>query len=222
MILNSSTNAWKWTKLEELFIHVRWSSLLDTKVSSHWQTKMMCWELNQVCDMKIDTFGESTIYTASSQTAPSCASQCHSDVTFGQLNHSSSLVSSSASWPPLNLSNTCMSRCTPIAHYNLFAKKTNREQNHFFTKQNIVCKNRANVLLYTVRCSPSIFARTYSPLGISFFRWKTPLLPHCKPCEQCTAKNLFAKHGENLLYIIRCTSLFHLFVLVSKLFANNV
>ncbi len=39
-----------------------------------------------------------------------------------------------------------------------FANTTNREQNHFFAEQNIVRENRVNVLLYTIRCSPSIFA----------------------------------------------------------------
>ncbi len=82
----------------------------------------------------------------------------------------------------------------PLAHYTLFANITNREWNHFFTAQIIVRENRANMLLYTVRCSPSIFERTYLPLEISFFRQKSPLcsskrpLPQHKSCEQCMAK----------------------------------
>ncbi len=64
--------------------------------------------------------------------------------------------------------------------------------------------------------------------GISFFQRKTPLclskrpLPPHKSCEQCTAKNLFTKHGECLLYTILCTSFFCHFTIVSSLFANNV
>ncbi len=46
---------------------------------------------------------------------------------------------------------------------------TNRWRNHFFTEQNIVCENRVNLLLYTIRCSMSIFVRTYSQLGIFFY-----------------------------------------------------
>ncbi len=38
------------------------------------------------------------------------------------------------------------------ARYTLFANMTNRGQNNFFSE------NEMNVLLYTVRCSPSIFA----------------------------------------------------------------
>ncbi len=108
--------------------------------------------------------------------------------------------------------------------YTLFANRTNRKWNPFFAEQNIICENRANVLLYTVRCSPSIITSG----RISFFQWKIPLcslkrlLPRPKSCEQHTTKNLFTKHGEHLLYTIRCTSLFHHFVLVSLLFANSV
>ncbi len=71
---------------------------------------------------------------------------------------------------------------------------TNRERNHFFAEQNIDLENRANVLLYTIHCLPLIFARTYSPLGISFFRQKTSLclskgpLPRRKSCELRTTK----------------------------------
>ncbi len=39
---------------------------------------------------------------------------------------------------------------------------------------------------------------------------------------QCTAKNLFPKHGERLLYTIRHTSFFCRFVPISLLFANSV
>ncbi len=65
-------------------------------------------------------------------------------------------------------------------------------------------------------------------MGNFFFRWKTPLclskrpLPRCKSCEQQMVKTLFAKHGEHLLYTIRCMSFFHHFALVSSLFANSV
>ncbi len=41
-------------------------------------------------------------------------------------------------------------------------------------------------------------------------------------CEQRTVKNLFAKHGEHLLYTIRCASVFCHFALVSSLFTNSV
>ncbi len=95
------------------------------------------------------------------------------------------------------------------ARFTLFANTTNRRRNHFFAEQ----------LLYTVCCSPSIFTRSYSPLRIFFWR-KTPLYsskrppPRRKSYEQHTAKNLFAKHGEHLLYTIHCTS----FLVISPLF----
>ncbi len=51
---------------------------------------------------------------------------------------------------------------SPKVRYTLFANTANREWNHFFAEQNIVRENRANVLLYTVRCSPNkiFFAKT--------------------------------------------------------------
>ncbi len=39
----------------------------------------------------------------------------------------------------------------------------------FSVKKNVIRKNRANVLLYIVRCLLSIFAQTYSPLGTFVF-----------------------------------------------------
>ncbi len=117
------------------------------------------------------------------------------------------------------------------ARYTLFVNRTNREQTPFFAEQNTVYEKKANVLLYTVCCSSSIFSWTYSPLEARtnfFFLTKNSLMfveettTSTQILRTAYGKNLFAKHGEHLLYTIRCTSLFSYFVLVSSLFANSV
>ncbi len=92
----------------------------------------------------------------------------------------------------------------------LFAKRMYSEWNNSFTEQSIVHENSVNVLLYTVRCLPSIeqsivykncvnvlictvhcsqsiFARTYSPLGAPLCSSKRPLR-RCKSCKQLNSE----------------------------------
>ncbi len=80
----------------------------------------------------------------------------------------------------------------------------------------------------TCCCTLFVVCYQFSRVRWFFFRQKNTLcsstrpLPRHKSCVQRTAKNLFAKHGKRLLYIIHRTSFSRRFAPISLLFANSV
>ncbi len=80
----------------------------------------------------------------------------------------------------------------------------------------------------TYCCTLFVVHRQFSRGRRFFFGRKNTLcsstrpLPRRKSCVQRTTKNLFMKHGERLLYTIRCTLFFRHFAPISLLFANSV
>ncbi len=101
----------------------------------------------------------------------------------------------------------------------------NKERDHFFTEQNIVCENRANVPPYTVRGQFSHEHIHYWEFLFSTknsFVFVEETVTYTNPAKQHTAKNLFAKRGKHLQNTIRCTSLFRHFIFVLSVFVNSV
>ncbi len=95
--------------------------------------------------------------------------------------------------------------------YTLFVNRTNREQNSFFAEQNIVRENGANMLLYTVCCSQSTFAQTYSPLNSFCIRRRDCYLDENpansirrKTCSQNMANTYHTLFAVRPYFIVVC------------------